>query len=107
MDEKTLAAYDASAEAFAREWLEQPEPVDLHALVKQYFALGPTADIGCGSGREVAWLTANGYPAIGYDASVGLIAQARKLHPRSEFVNDALPALSRIRAQTFDNVMCE
>ena len=60
MDPRTLAAYDAAAAAFAKDWHEQPPPTDLHALVRQFFRAGSTADIGCGSGREVAWLCANG-----------------------------------------------
>jgi len=80
MDKETLIAYDTAAESFAREWHEQPPPVDLHGLIKTFFRPGPTADIGCGSGREVAWLCANGFPAIGYDPSEGLLAKARELY---------------------------
>ena len=32
--------------------------------------------IGCGSGREVAWLNATGFPAVGFDASEGLLKEA-------------------------------
>jgi len=40
------------------------------AIVARFFIRsGVTADIGCGSGREVAWLNANGFPAVGFDAS--------------------------------------
>ena len=38
---------------------------------------GYLVDIGCGSGREVAWLNASGFPAAGFDASEGLLAEAR------------------------------
>ena len=62
MDSKTLAAYDHDAAAFARDWHEQPAPSDLHDVVARFFIKdGFTADIGCGSGREVAWLNANGF----------------------------------------------
>ena len=56
-----LSAYDAEAKAFAADWHEQPAPSDLHALVRRFFKPGRTADIGAGSGREVAWLAANGF----------------------------------------------
>ncbi|CAG4890996.1 class I SAM-dependent methyltransferase [Paraburkholderia saeva] len=42
---------------------------------------GQTADIGCGNGRDVAWMAANGYRVTGFDASPGLLAEARRLHP--------------------------
>ena len=60
MDRATIGAYDAGAAGFAKDWHDQPAPVDLHALVKRYFRSGRTADIGCGSGREVAFLAARG-----------------------------------------------
>jgi SAM-dependent methyltransferase len=107
MDPQTLAAYDAHAQAFADDWHEQPAPADLHALVRCYFRQGRTADIGCGSGREVAWLCANGYPAVGYDPSEGLLAQARTRYPGLSFAQAALPELAGLAAASFDNVMCE
>lgn len=107
MDPRTLAAYDAAAATFAEEWHAQPPPEDLHALIRRWFRPGATADIGCGSGREVAWLDANGFPAIGYDASPGLLAEARKRYPRSQFESAALPELYGIADGSFDNVLCE
>jgi len=107
MDRDTLLAYDGAAAAFAADWHAQPAPADLHAVVRRFFRPGPTADIGCGSGREVAWLAANGYPAIGYDPSAGLLAQARARYPRLAFEAAALPDLAGISAGTFDNVLCE
>ena len=63
MDRKTLAAYDCDAAAFAKDWHDQPAPVDLQEVVERFFVRGGnSADIGCGSGREVAWLNANGFP---------------------------------------------
>jgi SAM-dependent methyltransferase len=107
MDRKTLASYDSDAAAFAQDWHDQPAPGDLHALVKRFFAPGPTADIGCGSGREVGWLCANGFPATGYDASSGLLAEARARYPSCVFETAALPELAGIADAAFDNVLCE
>jgi SAM-dependent methyltransferase len=108
VDRPTLAAYDRDAAAFARDWHEQPAPTDLHDIVKRFFiAGGVTADIGCGSGREVAWLNMNGFPAKGFDASDGLLAEARTRYPQFEFAHAELPDLGGIAANTFDNVLCE
>jgi SAM-dependent methyltransferase len=108
MDRPTLAAYDKDAAAFAKDWHEQPAPVDLHDIVERFFIKGGmTVDIGCGSGREVAWLNANGFPAKGFDASEGLLAEARMRYPQFEFSHAALPDLGSIAANTFDNVLCE
>jgi SAM-dependent methyltransferase len=107
MDQPTVAAYDRFAADFAADWHAQPAPDDLHALVKRFFRPGRTADIGCGSGREVAWLDANGFPAAGFDPSAGLLAQARAHYPELSFAAAALPELSGISDASFDNVLCE
>lgn len=108
MDEDTLAAYQARAAGFARDWHEQPPPADLQALVRCFFRPGGcTADIGCGSGREVAFLAANGFDAVGYDASDALLEQARTRYPRLEFRAASLPALAGLPDNSFDNVLCE
>jgi SAM-dependent methyltransferase len=107
MDDATLRAYDSGAAAFVQDWHEQPPPADLHAIVRRYFRAGPTADIGCGGGRDVAWLSANGFPAVGYDLSAGLLAQARARYPDLAFHSAALPALEGIADASFANVLCE
>ncbi len=107
MDETTLSIYDSDAPAFVQRWLAEEEPADIYALFRQFFRPGLTADIGSGSGRDAAWLTANGFPTIGYDPSEGLLAQARAHFPHIEFEKAALPDLSGIPARHFDNVVCE
>jgi SAM-dependent methyltransferase len=108
MDRLTLAAYDKDAAAFAKDWHEQPAPGDIQAIAARFFVKGGiSADIGCGSGREVAWLNANGFPADGFDASEGLLAQARSRYPDLSFAWAELPALRGIAANRYDNVLCE
>jgi SAM-dependent methyltransferase len=108
MDRSTLAAYDKDAASFAKEWHEQPAPVDLQDIVRRFFIKGgATADIGCGSGREVAWLNANGYPVAGFDASEGLLTEARRRYPDLKFVDAELPDLAGVVAEMYDNVLCE
>jgi SAM-dependent methyltransferase len=107
MDLPTVSAYDGFAADFAADWHAQPAPADLHALVRRFFRPGRTADIGCGSGREVAWLNVNGYPTTGFDPSAGLLAQARARYPDFSFVVAALPELAGIPDADFDNVLCE
>jgi SAM-dependent methyltransferase len=107
MDQATVGAYNAGAAAFARDWHAQPAPVDLHTVVRHYFRPGRTADIGCGSGREVAWLNASGFNAEGYDASDALLEQARIRHPKCTFRSAVLPELTGLPDAAFDNVLCE
>lgn len=107
-DDATLAAYDRRAAQFFDEWMSQPSPLDLYADLRRHFEPGAaTADIGCGSGREVAWLNAHGYPASGYDASPALLALARSRFPHYRFDYARLPQLAEISASLFRNVLCE
>ena len=106
MDRKTLAAYDSDAAAFAKDWHDQPAPRDLQEIVERFFVRGGnSADIGCGSGREVGWLNANGFSAAGFDASEGLLKEARQRYPGLKFAHSELPELRGVGS--FDNVLCE
>ncbi len=108
MDNATLNAYNRDANGFASDWETQPPPSDLHAVVRRFFiAGGATADVGCGSGRDAAWLDANGYPARGFDASDGLLIEARQRHPELRFATAVLPELGEIADGSFTNVLCE
>lgn len=106
-DKRTLAAYDAAPESFAKGWAAQPPPSDLHAILRRHFQPGLTADIGCGSGRDAAWLAAQGFPVIGYDASHGLLTEARRHYPAIEFRAATLPDLDGVPTGHFANVLCE
>jgi len=108
MDQKTIDAYDRAAGDFAADWHAQPTGSDLRETVGRFFAAGaPTADIGCGSGREVAWLNAEGFAAVGYDASAALVAEARRRYPGLSFAEAMLPELAGIADARFGNVLCE
>lgn len=107
MDVATLAAYDSHAADYAAEWLGQDAPEDMYALLREHFKSGPTADVGCGAGRDTAWLAANGFDARGFDASAGLLAQARIAHPALRFDRAVLPELAGVPRGAFQNVLCE
>jgi SAM-dependent methyltransferase len=106
-DTATLDAYSRDAARYSQEWLDQPPPNDLYALFETYLVpQGQTAEIGCGNGRDAAWLATQGYDVTGFDAAEGLLAEARRLHPHITFGEASLPSLEAI-VETFDNVVCE
>jgi len=107
MDQSTLEAYDRNAALFAADWGSQPTPADLQEIVRRFFRPGLTADIGCGSGRDTAWLCQSGFSTVGYDPSEGLLAEARRLHPNIRFQRSALPELEGVASGAFANVLCE
>ena len=95
MDLQTIQAYDANSAAFAQEWEEnQAPPDDLQKAVKTYFRSGPTADVGCGSERDAAWLNLEGFDVVGVDASSELLREARYRHASMRFELDTLPQLA-------------
>jgi 2-polyprenyl-3-methyl-5-hydroxy-6-metoxy-1,4-benzoquinol methylase len=106
MDQQTISAYDTASEQYAKDWGDQPAPTDLYDLLRKHFKPGLTVDIGCGSGRDVAWLAASGFEATGYDASEGLLKQAKALHPGLIFGLATLPELTGLRTK-YQNVLCE
>jgi SAM-dependent methyltransferase len=79
----------------------------MYQLLKRYFRPGTTVDIGCGSGRDVAWMRDNGFDASGYDGSEGLLREARITCPEAFFGMARLPELEGVPRGTFANVLCE
>ena len=106
-DPATLAAYDRAAADYAEEWHAQPPPADMQALLLAHFRPGATADIGCGAGRDTAWLASQGFAVTGYDASAGLLAEARRRYPGLDFRSAALPGLAGLPERHFANILCE
>src|SRR5205085_5331164 len=106
MDEETRQVYDAHAATISAR-MRQIEPGDFYALMQSFFHPGQsTIDIGCGSGRDVVWLQAHGYPAIGYDASPGMLREARAAYPAIDVREDSLPDLASVPDGACLNALC-
>lgn len=102
LEAKTLAAYDAAAPAFSLVREGQPPPTDLYEILLIHFLAGPAAYIGCGSGRDAAWLVAEGF-----DASETLHGEARRPHPKIKFARALLPELDQLKDDFCQNLLCE
>lgn len=86
----TRAAYDATAEDYARlvgteirAEIEGAVDRALLAAFAEHVAgeAGPVLDVGCGPGRVAALLQRTGTRVIGFDLSTGMLAQAARAHP--------------------------
>ncbi len=90
--EPVRSAYDTVAADYARELpdMRAEAPLDLAMIgtfadsVRQA-GLGPVADVGCGTGRVTAHLTALGVQVSGIDLSSRMVDVARASYPRLRF----------------------
>ncbi|RVU83640.1 class I SAM-dependent methyltransferase [Leucothrix sargassi] len=106
MDKKTIASYDESYQAVAK-LHHSLSPAWLYELITQHFTPNTSVlDVGCGTGRDCAWLAQNGYAPTGVDASLGMLTIAKESYPSVRFIKDALPELATIASAQYENVLC-
>ena len=77
---RVAAAYDEIAAAFAARNAAMPH-VFLELGARFLALVRPGAavlDVGCGTGRDLAWLAEQGAVVVGGDRSAGMLAQARQ-----------------------------
>jgi SAM-dependent methyltransferase len=107
MDPETVRFYAANAADMAGRYGAVPS-----AAARRFdaaFAPGSRVlDVGCAAGRDVRALIEEGYQAAGVDATPELLAEAQRRHPHLpvEWIQDALPRLTRIADAAFDGVLC-
>ena len=76
---RTLAHYDASADAFWEGTRDHDVSQNVATLLRHLQGEGPFAllDLGCGPGRDLATFAGLGHEAIGVDGSARFVAMAR------------------------------
>ncbi len=106
MDKLTIDSYNLEAEQVAK-LHSGLIPTRLYSLITEYFTKNrPTLDVGCGIGRDTSWLNQQGYPALGVDASEGMLNQAQQRYPAFNFTKDTLPNLKSLKDLRFQNILC-
>ncbi|MBA2363070.1 MAG: class I SAM-dependent methyltransferase [Chloroflexia bacterium] len=79
--ERMRATYDTIAASFAEQTARRP--VQYEEVGRRFLALLPVGssilEVGCGAGRDMAWLEAQGTVVTGVDLSPGMLAEARRL----------------------------
>jgi len=79
--ERVAAAYDHIAADYAV--INTTMPPHLAELATRFLArLGPgtrVLDVGCGAGRDMAWMETRGATVTGIDLSSGMLARAREI----------------------------
>jgi SAM-dependent methyltransferase len=86
--ELTQQAYEATADRYAARW----NAVDPVVEAKRHFldvAGSPTAmvDLGCGTGRDVAWFGDRGLDVVGIGRSAAMLSIGRRPRPQRSSSN--------------------
>jgi SAM-dependent methyltransferase len=65
-------------------------------------------DIGCGSGRDLAFLASLGHECVGVDATPEFVALSQNLHPelKGKILHAAMPHFEPPFGGDFDGVLC-
>lgn len=106
VDERTLDYYDEHAQSVCDRFIGY-DRTDFHARLMQFLNPGGlSADIGCGSGADLAWLNGIGCPAIGYEPASSLRRLAMRRYVDLDIRSDFLPELSSVKSGLFQNVLC-
>jgi SAM-dependent methyltransferase len=107
VDPKTLAYYEVSGEQLALRYETVASP--LSRFFRVAFPNGVRIlDVGAGSGRDLAALSAAGYDAFGVEPSTTLREAALIAHPelQGRIVDGALPGLGSPHGGDFDGIIC-
>jgi double-stranded uracil-DNA glycosylase len=89
LDPGTLEAYDTGAATYAARGT-LPAAERAAPLVAARLPDGPLLDLGCGTGTDLGVL---GDAVVGLDPSTGMLAEARRAHPRVPLVRAAAGAV--------------
>ena len=92
----SIAWYDANAESVVARY-ESVDSESVHDWLQDLLprSRASVLDIGAGSGRDAAWLAANGHDVVAVEPSAFMRTAAAALHgnPAINWINDRLPAL--------------
>lgn len=81
----TQKLYNQFASEFAAKFEKIPETDQLDEFIAKLPKGARVLDLGCGSGRDAAYLTDAALHVIGVDLSEGLIGEAKKKRPDIDF----------------------
>jgi len=108
MDTATVKHYTDTADERSSAY-EGLDVSGMHELMLRHFGEGSRLlEVGCGSGRDAAFLRAHGRDVIATDASEGMIGAARRAHPEMSDQLHCLPFPfppgSAMQGQVFDGI---
>lgn len=104
-DKSTLNQYDSHSTDFISRY-QTIKPGRMYELMAVFFKRGGTTlDIGCASGRDLAYMKGSGYEVEGLDAVASFVEHCQKNLTDIPIYYDALPELKTVDDERFDNVL--
>ena len=84
---RTVQSYDHIAGKYAAKWFDKPvmEP-HLNRFIPLVQDRGWVVDVGCGPGRDLAYLLKHGVPTIGIDLSMNMLVEALRMVPEGAYI---------------------
>lgn len=107
MDKKTLERYESHADHYIDRY-SACKPGRIYEIMAVFFKRkGLTLDIGCASGRDLAYMSGAGYIVEGLDAVQAFVDHCKSTLPSIPVSLDSLPLLSTISDEggRYDNVL--
>jgi SAM-dependent methyltransferase len=107
MDTSTLNYYSIHAGQVAQRYEESPSALGPR-FASSFQPSGRVLDIGCGSGRDLAELTRQGFQAFGVDGTHEFVQLAQHYHPelKGKVIHGLLPDFNVPFDGEFDGVLC-
>ncbi|MYC07715.1 MAG: class I SAM-dependent methyltransferase, partial [Chloroflexi bacterium] len=94
-----IAWYDSNSEAVIAQY-EGLTSDTVHRWLRDLLPKGSATvlDIGAGSGRDAAWLSAKGYDVVAAEPSASMRAAGAAIHAQAaiRWIDDRLPALATV-----------
>ena len=105
--EHTLEYYESNYRDAAQRYEQVDSTLFLRELPIWVPNRGKILDLGCGSGRDAAFLLREEYDVYGIDGSAQMIDEARRLHPELEnrLIHQVLPSTLPFDDDYFDAVV--
>lgn len=106
--DQTLGYYDRAAASLGPRYESAAMDLQWRIMESSFPPGSRVLDVGCGSGRDAAWLLDAGRPASGVDGSRAMLAEAARIHPplRGRLVEAKLPGVLPFADGAFAGLSC-
>ena len=107
MDQQTVNYYSENAQAVAARYESVVSNLS-ESFQFSFKANSKLLDIGCGSGRDLAFLVSLGHDCFGLDATPEFVELSQNVHPelKGKIVQSALPTFEPPFGGQFDGILC-